>query len=112
MTEIKIKPSEKVKAITEFVIQIELFDQKNPGFIKHMNYLFKNLPKCTRVTPFHRIEITDDRIHNFIKKTSKAILSRLYMAEWCFVKVISYEHFFVEHIKMVDSSYDTIYNIL
>jgi len=34
------------------------------------------------------------------------------MADWTFVKVISYEQFFAEHLNMVDTYYDTIYNML
>ena len=42
----------------------------------------------------------------------KAIMKKIYLLDWEFVKVISYDAFFIEHLNRLDDHYDTVYNIL
>ena len=38
-------------------------------------------------------------------------MKKIYLLEWEFVKVISYDAFFIEHLNRLDDYYDTVYNI-
>ena len=107
-----MKPKEKVEHIRKFCIALEKFEEKNPGFCEDMDYFFINLPPCDTITPFHRLVETDTRILNLLKRQWKALLKKLYLTDWTFVKVISFESFFVEHLNIVDTKYETLYNLL
>ena len=107
-----MKPNEKIEHIRKFCIALEKFEEKNPGFFQEIEYFFVNLPPCTIVTPFHRRKEKDPRILKLIDKKGKAILKKLYLTDWDFVKAISFEAIFVEHLNIVDTSYETIYNLL
>lgn len=109
---LNMTPKERLEAIRKFVIEIYEFDVEHKWFIMDNIFFIKNLPTMKTTTPFNRYTEEDPRILSFINTYGKAIMSRLYLWEWSFVKSISYKHFFIEHLNMVDSEYDTIYNIL
>lgn len=76
-------------------------------------YMFHAFPSPRMITPFSR----DDRLNNPVvqemrNRFGKAIMKKIYLLDWEFVNVISYDSFFIEHLNIVDNYYDTIYNIL
>lgn len=108
----KITPQERVQKIRLFVQQLEVFSQSHPEILDDLEYFFINLPTTTRVTPFHRMQEDDPWILKLFDRYKSTLLKRLYLADWEFVKLISYQQFFVEHLNMVDTHYQTYYNIL
>jgi len=108
----KITPHERVKHIRLFLQQLYIFSQSNPDILDDIGYFFINLPTTTKVTPFHRINEDDPWILKLFDRYKDTIAKRLYLADWEFVKLISYQQFFVEHLNMVDIQYQTYYNIL
>jgi hypothetical protein len=108
----KITPQDKVQNIRLFLQQLYIFSQSHPEILDDIEYFFINLPTTTKVTPFHRIKEGDPWILKLFDRYKNTLLKRLYLADWEFVKLISYQQFFVEHLNMVDIHYQTHYNIL
>lgn len=107
-----ITPAEKVSHIRLFARELAKFYEQHPAIIKDLEYFIVNLPTTTRVTPFHRLVEDDKWILKLFEKCRDTLLKRLYLADWEFVNVISYQQFFIEHLNIVDIHYQTSYNIL
>lgn len=108
----KITPQEKVRHIRLFLKELYKFSLDDPKILEDISYFFINLPTANRVTPFNRLTEDDPWILELFKTYKPSILKRLYLADWEFVKVISYQQFFVEHINMMDMYYTTYPHIL
>ncbi len=108
----KIQPKDKVRHIRLFLKELYKFSKMHPQIIQELEYLFINLPPTTITTPFHRLVEEDEWILKLFEIYKNTILKRLYLIDWEFVNVISYQQFFAEHINMVDISYKIYYNIL
>lgn len=101
----------KVDHVLLFCEKMLDFEKRHSEFFSMS--IFKKIPKATCKTPFDR----DARLNNLCVQEMrtrfwKAIMKKMYMLDWEFVKIISYDSVFIERLNIVDEHYDTVYNIL
>lgn len=101
----------KVDHVLLFCEKMLAFEKVHPEIFSM--YILRKIPSATYKTPFDR----DARLNNPVvqemrEKYWKAIMKKMYMLDWEFVKVISYDSIFIEYLNIVDDVYDTVYNIL
>lgn len=101
----------KIDHVLLFCEKMLDFEKRHPGELPL--HAFESIPSAAYLTPFDR----DARLNNPVvqemrERFWKAIMKKIYLVEWEFVKIISYDAVFIEHLKIVDDRYDTLYNIL
>lgn len=101
----------KIDHVLLFCEKMLDFEKRHPVIFSM--YILKKIPRALYKTPFDR----DARLNNPVvqemrEKYWKAIMKKMYMLDWEFVKVISYDSIFIEYLNIVDDAYETVYNIL